>query len=149
MPATLSAWSNPAGTSSLPEAAELGNASDDIHYESIGKRSLKAGDSLSVDVAAAQAAYEREIVWIGGHDYQRTSVKGHLTVKNFRARELTLVIIRRFSGELLEAEENPGKSLNTEGIASVNPRRQFDWTLKLPAGGEQSLNYRYQVLVRR
>ncbi|MCX6864995.1 MAG: hypothetical protein NTV46_02010 [Verrucomicrobia bacterium] len=236
--------SNPAGTSSLPEAAELGNASDDIHYESIGKRSLKAGDSLAVDVAAAQAAYERvvewvvpdprdgtgrylrdngneqarddlpwdavrfvnpfkfpmttasavvmeagrfrgqslsqwvnpgqrtclritkalsvrtdsseveeegkrEIVWIGGHDYQRTSVKGRLSAKNFRGKELTMVISLRFSGELLEAEGNPEKSLNTEGIASVNPRRQLDWTLKLPAGGEQSLNYRYQVLVRR
>jgi hypothetical protein len=236
--------SNSGGSSSLPESAELGNASDDIHYESIGKHSLKAGDSLAVDVAAAQAAYERvvewivpdprdgagrylrdngneqtrddlpwdavrfvnpfkfpmttasavvmesgkfrgqslfqwvnpgqrtclritkalsvrtdsgeveeegkrEIVWIGGHDYQRTSVKGQLIMKNFRGKELTLVISRRFSGELLEADENPEKSLNTEGIASVNPRRQLDWTLKLPAGGEKTLNYRYQVLVRR
>jgi hypothetical protein len=236
--------SNSGGSSSLPESTELGNASDDIHYENIGKHSLKAGDSLAVDVAAAQTAYERvvewvvpdprdgagryprdnrneparadlpwdavrfvnpfkfpmttasavvtesgkfrgqslsqwvnpgqrtclritkalsvrtdsteveeegkrEIVWIGGHDYQRTSVKGQLAMKNFRGKELALVISRRFSGELLEADENPEKSLNTEGIVSVNPRRQLDWTIKLPAGGEKILNYRYQVLVRR
>jgi hypothetical protein len=105
--------------------------------------------SVRTDSSEVEEEGKREIVWIGGHDYQRTSVKGHLTMKNFRGRELTLVISRRFSGELLEAEGNPEKSLNTEGIASVNPRRQLDWTLKLPAGGEQSLNYRYQVLVRR
>lgn len=48
----------------LPEVAEQGNISDDIHYESIGKHSLKAGDSLSLDLAAASAAYERVVEWV-------------------------------------------------------------------------------------
>jgi hypothetical protein len=57
-----SSSSNPSAP--LPESAELGNISDDIHYESIGKRSLKAGDSLSLDIAAAQVAYERVVEWV-------------------------------------------------------------------------------------
>ncbi len=240
-------YSNSAGRGEappLPEVAEQGNASDDIHYESIGKHSLKAGDSLSLDIAAAAAAYERvvewvvpdprdgngryhrgsgneqarddqpwdavrfvnpfkfpmttasavimeggrfrgqslsqwvnpgqrtslritkalsvrtesseveeegqrEIVWIGGNDYQRTKVKGRLELRNFRGKDLILTVRCEFSGELLEAEAAPEKSLRTEGVASVNPRRQLDWTLKLPAGGEKVLNYRYQVLVDR
>lgn len=228
----------------LPDVDERGNTSDDIHYESIGKHSLKAGDTLALDIAAEQSAYERvvewvvadprdvngryqrgngneqarddqpwdavrfvnpfkfpmttasavvveggkfrgqslsewvnpgqrtclritkalsvrtesseveeegqrEIVWIGGNDYQRTKVKGRLAVQNFRSKELTLTIRCGFSGELLEADANPEKSLRTEGVASVNPRRQLDWTLKLPAGQEQVLNFRYQVLVDR
>jgi hypothetical protein len=228
----------------LPEVAEQGNISDDIHYESIGKHSLKAGDSLSLDIAAASAAYERvvewvvpdprdgngryrrgngseptpdepawdavrfanpfkfpmttaaamvmeggkfrgqslsewvnpgqrtslritraltvrtesgeveeegqrEITWIAGNDYQRTKVKGRLAVRNFRGTEVTLTLRCGFSGELLEAEGDPEKSLRTEGVASVNPRRQLDWTLKLPPGGEKVLTYRYQVLVDR
>ncbi|MEI7911312.1 MAG: hypothetical protein WCK77_16895 [Verrucomicrobiota bacterium] len=236
--------SSRADSSPLPEVAELGNTSDDIHYESIGKHSLKAGDSLSLDIASASAAYERvvewvvadprdsngryrrgngneqarddqawdavrfanpfkfpmttasavvmeggkfrgqclsqwvnpgqrtcmritkalsvradsseleeegqrEIVWIGGNDYQRTKVKGRLALQNFRGKELTLTIRCEFSGELLEAEAAPEKSLLTEGVASVNPRRQLDWTIKLPAGQEKVLTYRYQVLVRR
>jgi hypothetical protein len=47
----------------LPDVAEQGNLSADIHYESIGKHSLKAGDSLSLDIAAASAAYERVVEW--------------------------------------------------------------------------------------
>jgi hypothetical protein len=241
-------YSNSGGSSGgavpLPEVAEQGNASDDIHYESIGKHSLKGGDSLALDIAAAPAAYERvvewvvpdprdrsgryqrgngneptrddqpwdavrfvnpfkfpmttasavvmeggkfrgqslsqwvnpgqrtslritkalsvraeaseveeegkrEIVWIGGNDYQRTMVKGRLAVRNFRGKEVTLTVRCEFSGELLDAEGDPAKSLRTEGVSSVNPRRQLDWTLKLAAGGEKVLAYRYQVLVDR
>ncbi len=228
----------------LPEVAEQGNISDDIHYESIGKHSLKAGDSLSLDIAAATAGYERvvewvvtdprdgngryrrgngseptpdepawdavrfanpfkfpmttaaamvmeggkfrgqslsewvnpgqrtslritraltvrtesgeveeegqrEITWIAGNDYQRTKVKGRLAVRNFRGTEVTLTLRCGFSGELIEAEGDPEKSLRTEGVSSVNPRRQLDWTIKLPPGGEKVLTYRYQVLVDR
>jgi hypothetical protein len=235
-------YMNSASTNSaaFSEPAESGNASDDIHYESIGKRSMKAGDSLSLDVAAATADYERvvewtvpdprdergryrsagaaendawdavrfanpfvfpmttaaativeggkfrgqsqsdwvnpgqrtclritralsvrtqageveeegkrEMVWIGGNDFQRTTVKGTLTVRNFRGTEATLVIRAGFSGELLEAEGDPAKSLRTEGVSSVNPRRDLEWTVKLPAGGEKSIGYRYAVLVDR
>ncbi len=228
----------------LPDVAEPGNISDDIHYESIGKHSLQSGDSLCVDIAAATAAYQRvvewvlpdprdgngryhrstsneqasddqpwdavrfvnpfkfpmttaaavvmeggkfrgqclsqwvnpgqrtclritkalsvradsteleeeaqrEIVWIGGNDYQRTKVKGRLALRNFRSHEVTVTIRCEFSGELLEAEGDPEKSLRTEGVSSVNPRRQLDWSLKLPPGQEAVLGYRYQVLVDR
>jgi hypothetical protein len=228
----------------LPDVSEQGNISDDIHYESIGRHSLKAGDSLSLDIAAATAAYERvvewvvpdprdgngryrrgngnepasddsawdavrfvnpfkfpmttaaalvteggkfrgqsvsewvnpgqraslritralsvrtesseveeegkrEISWIGGDDYQRTSVKGRLALRNFRGTDVTLSIRCGFSGELIEAEGDPEKSLRTEGVSSVNPRRQLDWTIKLPPGQEKVLTYRYQVLVDR
>jgi len=228
----------------LPDVSELGNVSDDIHYESIGKHSLKAGDSMSLDIASAEAAYERVVEWvvpdprepngrylpangneplrddqpwdavryanpfkfpmttasaiiteggkfrgqsqsgwvnpgqrtslritralsvrtesseteeegqrellrIGGNDYQRTKVKGHLVIQNFRNTDTTLAIRCEFSGELLDADGNPDKSLRPEGVASVNPRRQLDWTIKLPPGQEKMLNYRYQVLVHR
>lgn len=231
----------------LPDSGEQGNISDDIHYESIGKRDLKAGDSLSLDIASANSAYnrvvewvipdprdasgryrrdnsrggpadshddlpwdavrfknpfkfpmttasavvmesgrfrgqslsewvnpgqstclritraltvhtesseveeegQREIVWIGGNDYQRTKVKGRLVVRNYRATEASLVIRGEFSGELLEADEDPEKLLRAEGAYSVNPRRQLEWNLKLPAGEEKVLTYRYSLLVDR
>jgi len=223
----------------LPDAAE-GNASDDIHYESIGRQTMKAGDSLSLDIAAARAKYERvvewivpdgrddrgrqqeggatgndawdavrfanpfafpmttaaatvveagkfrgqsqsgwvnpgqqtslritralsvrteaseveeeaqrEVVMIGGRNFQRTSVKGRLAVRNFRGEAVDLAIRSEFSGELLEAEGEPERSLRTDGKSRVNPRRQLDWTFELPAGGEKIIHYRYQVLVDR
>ena len=228
----------------LTPVAEEGNSSDDMHYENIGNRSLKAGDSLSLDIAAMQTPYERvvewavpdprdangryqrnngseripdegpwdavkfsnpfkfpmttgsaiiveagkfrgqsqsewvnpgqgtclritralsvrteaaeveeesqrEMTWIGGNDYQRTKVKGRLALQNFRGKEATVTIRCEFSGELLEADGEPAKSLRTEGVSSVNPRRQLNWTVKLAAGEEKILNYRYQVLVDR
>jgi hypothetical protein len=227
--------------SSLPNVAEAGNVSDDIHYEGIGKRSMKAGDTLSLDVMEDSAEYqrvvewvvpdprnergrydnnnaptggeawdavrflnpfkapmttaattitekgafrgqsqsdwvnpgqqtcikvtralsirtrsteteeegERKIVYIGGNDYQRTTVKGRLTVRNFRAKEAVITIRCEFSGELLEADGYPDKSLRLEGATSVNPRRQLDWTITLPAGEEKELTYRYELLVDR
>ncbi|MEO8616166.1 MAG: hypothetical protein ABI600_13560 [Luteolibacter sp.] len=234
------------GASPLPDSAEQGNISDDIHYESIGKRSLKAGDSLSLDIAAASAPYERvvewvvpdprdtngryqrnnnngneqarddlpwdavrfsnpfrfpmttasavvmeggkfrgqslsewvnpaqstclritralsihtesseveaegqrELVWIGGNDYQRTKVTGRLLVRNFRNKEVTVTVRCEFSGELVAADENPEKTLRPEGVYSVNPRRQLEWNIKLPAGQEKALTYQYSVLVDR
>jgi hypothetical protein len=233
---------SPDSSSLLPELAEAGNASDDIHHESIGRHSLQAGDSLSIDVAAAAAKYERVVEWvvpdgrdeygrsrhnerdatdsspwdavrfinpfkfpmttaaalvteggkfrgqsqsdwfnpgqracvkitralsvrtdcgeveeenqreivrIAGNDYQRTKVKGRLAVRNFRGKDLTLTIRCGFSGKLIEADGEPESTLRTEGVASVNPRRQLDWTIQLPAGQEKELTYRYDVLVRR
>ena len=218
---------------------ESGNASDDIHYENIGRHSLKAGDSLSLDIASARAGYERvvdwtvpdsrdargryqrvgenrsednepwdalrfanpfkfpmttasavvmedgrfrgqslsqwvnpgqttclritralsvraesaefeeegqrEIVWIGGNDYQRTRVKGRLTLHNYRGKEVTMNIRCGFSGKMLEADGNPKAKLRTEGVSSVNPRRELQWDVKIPAGGEKELAYRYEV----
>ena len=226
----------------MPELTEQGDASNDIHYESIGSHTLKSGDSFAVDIASATSAYERvvewvvpdgrdasgrysrgnnevrdempwdavrfanpfkfpmttaaalvteggkfrgqnqtewvnpgqraclrvtralsvqtesseieeegqrEIVWIAGNDYQRTRVKGRLVVRNFRGKEVTITIRREFSGKLIEADAKPESKLRAEGVYSVNPRRQLDWTIQLPAGGEKELTYRYEVLVDR
>jgi hypothetical protein len=230
-------------SSPLPDVSESENASDDIHYENIGRHSLKAGDSLSLDIASSQAGYERvvdwtvpdprdargryqrvgenrsednepwdalrfanpfkfpmttasavvmesgrfrgqslsqwvnpgqttclritralsvraesgeveeegqrEIVWIGGEDYQRTRVKGRLILHNYRGKEVTMNIRCEFSGKMLEADGNPNAKLRTEGVSSVNPRRELQWDVKIPAGGEKALTYRYEVLVDR
>ena len=234
------AMAMPGTAVSMPELKEQGEASNDIHYESIGKHSLKSGDSLAVDIASASTTYERvvewvvpdgrdergryasrnsslpdemawdavrfknpfkfpmttaaslvtedgkfrgqnqtewvnpgqqaclritralsvqtesseveeegkrEIVYIGGDDYRRTIIKGRLLARNYRGQEITMTIRREFSGKLVEADGNPESKLRAQGVFSVNPRRQLDWTIKIPAGGEKELTYRYEVLV--
>jgi hypothetical protein len=228
----------------LPDVAERGNASDDIHYEGIGRHSLKSGDSMSLDIASAESPYERVVEWvvadardrngryqrasgdtpardeapwdavrfsnpfrfpmttaaaivmengkfrgqslsewvnpgqrttlhitralsvrtesseneeegqrqiegIGGNDYQSTKVKGHLVMRNYRGTDVTLTLRCEFSGELIEADGNPEKSLRSDGISGVNQQRQLDWTIRLRPGEEKTLNYRYQIRVRR
>lgn len=226
------------GGSPVPDLSEVGSTTDDIHYESLGTRSMKAGETLSLDVMETSADYERvvewvvpdprdergryspggnpsneawdaisftnpfnapmttaattitedgkfrgqsqtgwvspgqqtcvkitralsihtrssemeeegerKIVYIGGNDYRRTSVKGRLSLRNFRSEDAVVTIRCEFSGDLLEADGDPEKSLRLEGTTSVNPRRQLDWKITLPAGEEKELTYRYEVLV--
>jgi len=47
----------------LPAADEAGATSQDLHFESLGKRTLELGDALSLDVASGETAYERVVEW--------------------------------------------------------------------------------------
>lgn len=112
---------------------------------------LRITKALSVDARYTEVEEEqqRELVWIGGNDFQKTKVKGTLVVKNFRGKEAVMSIRAGFSGEMIEADGGPAAKLRTEGVSSVNPRRELEWSVKLAAGEEKTLSYRYSVLVDR
>ncbi|HPR64434.1 MAG TPA: hypothetical protein PK014_09460 [Thermoanaerobaculia bacterium] len=105
--------------------------------------------ALSIKTRTTETEEEgtREVIYIGGDDFRRTSVKGTLILENRRNRDARVVIRRRFSGDLLEAEENPSITLREEGVWSVNKRNELTWDLVVPAGKSITLGYRYSVLV--
>ncbi len=90
---------------------------------------------------------ERLTVVVGGRRFQRTLVKGELTASNHRNETLKLLIRRRFSGDLVQADGEPECTLFEEGVWSVNKRNELTWTLELQPGGETTLAYEYTVLV--
>jgi hypothetical protein len=90
---------------------------------------------------------EREIVYIGGNDFRKTAVRGELRINNHRKESLTVVIRRRFSGELTSADGSPEYVLREEGVYSVNKRNELTWSISLKPGEERTLTYRYSVLV--
>jgi hypothetical protein len=90
---------------------------------------------------------EREIIWVGGRRFRKATVQGELMVSNHRQEAITLVLRRRFSGELLSAEGAPKSTLREEGVYSVNKRNELLWSFPLKAGEEKKLQYRYAVLV--
>lgn len=90
---------------------------------------------------------KRKIVYIGGDDYRTVGVTGELTVNNHRKETVRLVIRRRFSGELVEADGDPTCTLREEGVYSVNRRNELFWEFPLKPGEEKTLAYRYTVLV--
>ncbi len=90
---------------------------------------------------------ERQIVWIGGWQFRKVSVRGQVSVNKHRKEEIRLVIRRRFSGELVSAEGDPQKILREEGIY-VNPRRELVWNLTLKPGEGKTFAYRYTALAR-
>ncbi|MEK7952841.1 hypothetical protein [Luteolibacter soli] len=108
---------------------------------------LRVTKALSLQTRSTEMEEEgqREVVWVGGNDYRRTKVKGTLELHNFRNKEVTLDIRAGFSGEMLESEGKPVTRLRTEGVTSVNPQRELAWTIKLAAGEEKTVTYRYSV----
>lgn len=92
---------------------------------------------------------KREVVYVAGEDYQKTVVKGELTLSNHRNEKVKIVIRRRFSGELIKADDDPKCALREEGVWSVNKRNELTWELVLKAGEKKTLAYRYSILVDR
>lgn len=90
---------------------------------------------------------ERTIVRIGGRQFRNPMVKGELLVCNHREERVPIVIRRRFSGKLIEADGSPEIVLREEGVYSVNPRHELTWRITLNPGEERTLEYRYSVLV--
>ncbi|MCA8958941.1 MAG: DUF4139 domain-containing protein [Planctomycetes bacterium] len=90
----------------------------------------------------------RDYVRIGGNNHRRTTARGELLICNHRKEAVTMVIRRRFSGQLLSADESPTESLREEGVYSVNQRNELQWTIELAPGEQKTLTYRYELLVR-
>jgi hypothetical protein len=90
---------------------------------------------------------ERDVIYIGGQRLRKATVNGDLLVCNHRQETVTLVIRRRFSGDLLKASDNPKVELREEGVYAFNKRNELVWTIKLKPGEEKTLTYQYSVLV--
>ena len=114
---------------------------------------LRVGKALSVRTRSVENEQlnrnggERDLVWVGGRQYRKSTVAGELSVSNHRKENVQLLIRRRFSGELVAAEGDPKLSLREEGVFSINKRNELLWTVPLAAGEERTLKYSYTVLV--
>ncbi|NLS94427.1 MAG: DUF4139 domain-containing protein [Planctomycetaceae bacterium] len=220
-------------------AVPMGEGAD-LHFESIGRRTLDVGDSLTLQTAAAKADYERIVEWIipdarladgrlgGNRDsksdedlpwdalrfrnplgfpmttapamivadgrflgqqisqwvnageqttlrvnkalsirtlssehevegqragyeaygrmYRKAKVQAEVLANNHRNERVTLVIRKRFSGELISAEGEPKTRLREEGAWSINPRNELIWTVDLAPGEEVRFVCTYTVL---
>jgi len=112
--------------------------------------SIRITKALSIrtrSIEQEEANEKREIVNWGGHEFRKVTVKGQLTASNHRKENVKLLIRRRFSGDLLEADGQRQCTLLEEGVYSVNKRNELNWTITLKPGEEQTLSYRYTVLV--
>ena len=120
-------WVNPGESTTLHVTKALSIRTRNVEYEAKGNR---------------------EEVYVGGHRYYKATVGGELRANNHRKQTIELVIRRRFSGELLEADGKPKNNLLEEGVYSVNRRNELNWSMPLKPGEEINLKYRYTVLVR-
>jgi hypothetical protein len=130
------------------------NGQRTIYWTNVGEETLlRVSKALSVRTRAVEHEQQakdpsaRELVWVGGRQYRRATVAGELSVSNHRKETVQLVIRRRLSGELVQAEGAPKSSLREEGVFSINPHYELLWTMPLKPGEERTLKYTYTVLV--
>jgi hypothetical protein len=114
---------------------------------------LRVEKALSVRTRASENELlvkdgsSRELIWIGGRQYRKTTVEGELEVSNHRKETIQLLVRRRFSGELLQADASPKQALREEGVYSVNKRNELIWNITLKGGEDRKLKYSYTVLL--
>ncbi|MFC2172813.1 hypothetical protein ACFLU6_09300 [Acidobacteriota bacterium] len=110
---------------------------------------INVAKALNIRVKHSEHEIEgkRERIYIMGDDYQESQVQGQLVLRNYRKATEHVVITRRFSGQLVEAEGDPKKELLSEGVYSVNERSELRWEIDLAPGQEMTFTYRYRVLV--
>ncbi len=114
---------------------------------------LRVGKALSlrtraVEYEVTKADGQRELVWIGGRQYRKTTVEGELAVGNYRKDAVMLYIRKRFTGDLVKAEGNPRVTLRQGGAYLVNKQNELVWSLTLKGGEDRKLKYSYSVLVQ-
>jgi hypothetical protein len=103
--------------------------------------------SLRTHYAENEESGNRDTVYFGSRTYRKVAVKGELVINNHRNEEVSMVIRRQFSGDLISADGSPKSVLREEGVYSVNKRNELIWNFDLKPGEEKTLAYRYTVLV--
>jgi hypothetical protein len=113
---------------------------------------LRITKALSVRTSATETEdpnSKRIEVSVAGSSYRKITANGELVLTNTRKVDVLVVIKRRFSGDLLSADEKPEVTLREEGVWSVNRRNELKWNLTLKPGETKTLKYRFEVLSSR
>jgi hypothetical protein len=125
------------------------NAQSTSGFVNAGEQtSLRVTRALSIRTRSVEEEMPgpRELVRIAGSDHRKISIKGQLTADNHRAESVTVLITRRFSGELIRADAEPRLVLREEGATFLNRRNELTWTIVLKPGESRTLTYEYSVL---
>lgn len=90
---------------------------------------------------------DRQEIKIRGRKFFLTPVDGTMELLNHRNEPVTMLIELDFSGDLVEASDDPQCSIRRTTQWSVNLRRRLTWSIQLEPGEQRELVYSYSVLV--
>lgn len=116
-----------------------------------GKTTLKVTQAVSVK--AEQGEFEtdrkRNAAEFYGRSYDLVTIKGKLSVTNFKSEQITLEITKTLSGEVKLSQPEAKVETLAKGLRRVNPNKKLSWTIDLEAGGSVQFEYTYDVYVHR
>ncbi len=126
-------------------------AQDTINYT---PRNAKTNLKLTVATDVKHERHEYEIdrqrdVRIYNHNYDLVTVKGELSIKNHKNKEITMEIKKRLTGEATEVSHKGKIEKIAEGLRGVNQNSSISWEIPLKAGEEINVTYKYKVYITR
>jgi len=84
-----------------------------------------------------------------GYYYDLVTVDASIKLKNFKDKDIKLIIKRSVYGELKDCNVNwkYSKVLNTYNYNNINPSNDIKWVVNLKAGEEKEIKYGYDIYV--
>ena len=118
---------------------------------------------LNTKKEETETAREPKALHLDGHDYTKITIKGKLTLTNFKAKPVRVSVTRQLVGAVTDANADgkvlrsgtaEGAGLSFEGYywwrwnwpwwwLRLNPLTQITWDATLPAGKQQAFEYTY------
>jgi hypothetical protein len=126
-------------------------AQDTLNYT---PKNAKTNLRLTVATDVKHERHEYEIdrqrdVKIYNHNYDLVTVKGELSIKNHKNKEITMEIKKRLTGEATEVSQQGKMEKVAEGLRGVNQNSSIAWEILLKAGEEINVTYKYKVYITR
>jgi len=126
-------------------------AQDTINYT---PKNAKTNLKLTVATDVKHDRHEFEMdrqrdVKIYNHNYDLVTVKGELSIKNHKNKEITMEIKKRLTGEATEVSHKGKIEKIAEGLRGVNQNSSISWEIPLRAGEEINVTYMYKVYITR
>jgi hypothetical protein len=126
-------------------------AQDTLNYT---PKNAKTNLKLTVATDVKHERHEYEIdrqrdVRIYNHNYDLVTVKGELSIKNHKNKEITMEIKKRLTGEATEVSHKGKIEKVAEGLRGVNQNSSISWEIPIKAGEEMNVTYKYKVYITR
>ena len=109
---------------------------------------MTVATDVRVDKKELEVEREPRVLQRNGSHYDAVTVEGNLKLKNFKTKDIRLLITRSFVGEALAMTDGGRAEKLGEVIRQLNPTTRIAWDLPLKAGEEKAITYRYKILVR-
>ena len=138
-------WVNPKQTATVEITKALSVSGKILEYE-VPAQSLERAEKTFTSLERNRAG--KVIVgWLGPWRYRVTDVQGEIRLKNNRKQPARILIELDYSGALVSAEDAPKETM-LDRSGSVNPRACLTWDIRLGAGEEKIIKYRYNLFMR-
>ncbi len=107
----------------------------------------------AANIKAEQREFEverqREAQQFYGVFYDLVTVRGELSITNFREESITLEITKTLSGEVTSTDPPAKIEELAAGLQKMNGLKKLTWTLEIPPNEKSVVTYTYELYVRR